>query len=309
LTKKGISFVMAVRNEEQNLSKALQSIESQDLRVNWEIIIAVGPSNDRTWEIASAFSRANKNVTVTENPSGQTSAGLNIAVAASQFPIVIRVDGHSVLPSGYASLAQQVLIETGAANVGGVMRATGDGVVQSAIAFAYNSRIGLGGGSYHVGGKAGPSESVYLGCFAKEWLERVGGFDDKWIRGQDWELNLRIRQAGGIIWFDPRLQVEYRPRKKISDLGVQFFKTGKWRGALSRKSPGEISLRYLAPPLLVVGLLFGLPLLLYFLFLAFTAAAASSLTWRSRLTLVPVLATMHLTWGVGFWVGLFSGEG
>ena len=74
---------MAVRNEEQNLSKALQSIESQDLRVNWEIIIAVGPSNDRTWEIASAFSRANKNVTVTENPSGRTSAGLNIAVAAS----------------------------------------------------------------------------------------------------------------------------------------------------------------------------------------------------------------------------------
>ena len=53
-------------------------------------------------------------------------------------------------------------------------------------------------------GTAGPADTVYLGVFRREWLTRLGGYDDRFVRAQDWELNHRIRAAGGLVWFSPR---------------------------------------------------------------------------------------------------------
>ena len=92
------------------------------------------------------------------------------------------------------------------------MLAVGETPFEQAVARAYCSKVGLGGGSFHVGGSEGPAESVYLGVFRREVLERLGGFNDHYHRAQDWELNFRIRQAGELVWFSPDLAVTYRPR-------------------------------------------------------------------------------------------------
>lgn len=307
MTSKAVSFVIAARNEERSLAAAVDSIFNQVGLSNIEVSLAIGPSRDKTLLVADQLSKRYPQLMVLENPSGGTSAGLNLAIAATSHDVVIRVDGHSVLPPDYGSLAVQVLAQTKAANVGGLMVAKGEGPIQSAIAYAYNSKVGLGGGAYHTGGNAGPVDSVYLGCFRREWLDRVGGFDEKWVRGQDWELNARIRSAGGTVWFDPRLQVSYTPRRNLSELALQFWRTGQWRGALTREAPRASRLRYWIPPLFVVATLAGFPLLAYAMFLAFAAAGATELSWRSRALLVPVLATIHYSWGLGFWIGLIKG--
>jgi succinoglycan biosynthesis protein ExoA len=305
-TKAGISFVMPVRNEEKYLEEAVRAVLQQEFKGDTELVLAIGPSSDATAEVAQQLKKTFSQLKVVDNPGGDTASGLNLAIAASKYKVVIRVDAHSTLPEGYAQLANQILSETDAANVGGKMVAKGRTGFQRAVAYGYNNRIGLGGGAFHVGTKAGEADSVYLGCFQRSWLDKVGGFDPKWVRGQDWELNKRLREAGGKIWFDPRLTVTYYPRSSWKALAKQFFSTGIWRGALTREAPRESSLRYWVPPMLVLASLFGLPFWLYMLVIAFASLNANELAPNERLWLLIVLPTMHLAWGLGFWLGLVS---
>ena len=300
-----ISYVVPVKNEQRYLQKAIQSILGQPLNDSYrkEIIIALAPSKDKTASIAKELSKKHPEIVLVENPVSSTSAGLNKAIDVASGNIVIRVDAHSELSRDYSSLAIEILKQTKAANVGGLMKAEGETTFQKAVAWGYKSPFGLGGGVFHTGGKAGPAESVYLGVFDKRRLIEVGGFDEAFVRGQDWELNLRLRKAGYTVWFDPRLEVTYRPRGSAWALAKQFFNTGKWRGTLTRKGFRDASLRYFAPPLLVFASLFTMPVVLYLLAVTLIAAFSSEET-KTKFRIPLVLAIMHYTWGVGFILGI-----
>jgi len=316
-----ISFVMPVLNEETHLRTAVSSIfEQKGLDLGQiEVILALGPSKDRTKEVAEGL-KAEYPVTIVENPTGKTPAGLNFAIKAAKHEVIVRVDAHSQLSSDYTKTALEILNSTGAANVGGIMKAVGVSPFQRAVAFAYGSRFGLGGGTYHVGGSAGPSDSVYLGVFRKEVLEKLGGFNEKMLRGQDWELNLRIRESGEQVWFDPRLEVTYYPRSSLSKLTKQFFETGAWRAQLTKAHLNRANLRYFAPPLLVLATLGGLtlyisgiwgslgliPLISYLSGVVMISLSARSLHMKAKLALLLVLPAMHFSWGSGFISGMFN---
>ena len=315
-----ISFIMPVLNEEQHLATAVSSIfDQKDLpKGQVEVILALGPSTDNTNKVAEAL-KSQFPVQIVENPTGKTPAGLNLAIKAAKNQVIVRVDAHSQLSPDYTKLAIQMLNETKAANVGGVMKAVGETALQQAIAWAYGSRFGLGGGAYHVGGQAGPSDSVYLGVFRKDILEKLGGFNEKMIRGQDWELNLRIRNSGELVYFDPRLEVTYYPRASLGKLAKQFFDTGAWRAELTRSHIAKANPRYFAPPAAVLSISLGLglyllgfggflgliPLSAYTLGLLVAAITAKGLSLSAKLNILIALPTMHFCWGVGFISGLF----
>ena len=303
---------MPVRNEEDHLREAVGSVLAQDYPGGLEVVLAVGPSRDRTHEVAEALAAEDARVVVVDNPGGRTPDGLNAAIAATTHGIVVRMDGHGELSEGYVRRAVEVMEETGAANVGGVMLAEGLGDLQQAVAVAMRSPLGIGAARFHVGGEAGPADTVYLGVFRREWLERVGGYDTTFTRAQDWELNHRIREAGGVLWFTPDLTVTYRPRATWPDLARQFYTTGQWRRQVARAHPGTLNGRYLAPPVATalvaggaVGGLLWRPL--WVLPLGYAAAVTAGGAWIARrqrpgvVARMPgVLATMHLTWGAGF---------
>ncbi len=315
-----ISFVMPVLNEETHLRTAVSSIFEQKgiEKGQIEVILAIGPSTDNTKQVAEAL-KLEYPVTIVENPTGKTPAGLNLAIKSAKNQVIVRVDAHSQLDPEYTSLALQILNETRAANVGGVMKAVGETPFQQAVAWAYGSRFGLGGGAYHVGGEAGPSDSVYLGVFRKEILEKLGGFDEKMIRGQDWELNLRIRESGEMVWFDPRLEVTYYPRSSLKKLARQFFDTGAWRAQLTKAHINRANLRYFAPPALVLVTIAGLvgtitgvlgtlgliPLIAYLTGVLLISISSLSLGLKAKLALLVALPTMHFSWGSGFIAGMF----
>jgi glycosyltransferase involved in cell wall biosynthesis len=303
---KDISFVMPVLNEQNYLALAVESVLGQKTPGKKQLVLALGPSTDRTNEIAKSLSRKYRTLILIENPTGLTATGLNLAIEKASYETIIRVDAHSELSGNYAASAVRILNQTGAANVGGMMIAKGRTDFQKAVAFGYNSRFGLGGGSFHVGGNAGPADTVYLGCFRKSVITELGLYQSKWVRGQDWELNLRIRQAGHTVWFDPELKVGYYPRSSITALAKQFFSTGRWRGALTKENPLESSFRYWIPPLLVLASLLQVPLWIYLIGIAVISFGFSKLDLPSKFWLLAVLPTMHFCWGVGFWVGLLS---
>ncbi|MFM9878042.1 MAG: glycosyltransferase family 2 protein [Rhodoglobus sp.] len=318
----GVSYVMPVLNEVEHIEAAINSLTVQDYEGAFEIILALGRSADGTDEVVSAMAATDPRIRRIDNELGSTPGGLNAAIRASSNPVVVRVDAHSVLPPDYTRVAVRTLQETGADNVGGIMKAVGVTAFEKAVAHAYGSREGLGGTQHHVGGKAGPADTAYLGVFRRDRLVDVGLFDEGIKRGQDWELNRRLRATGGIVWFTPELEVVYRPRSSLRKLIRQFVATGIWRGELARRFRAETSLRYFVPPLAVIGIVggfvlgvlglaLGVPwLLLGFVVPALYAAlviAASVIAAREGLTTglwyLVVLPCIHFGWGTGFVLG------
>lgn len=309
-SQRKLSFVMPVLNEERYLATAVHSVFEQQLPEGWvaELVLALGPSKDDTDRIAHALanqSDAAHRVLTVANPSGATSDGLNAAIHASHGEYVVRVDAHSQLEPGYVARAIALLdAKPEVANVGGQMMAEGRSAFQSAVAWAYMSRWGIGGARYHVGGEAGPAESVYLGVFRRTIFEAAGYFDPRFTRGQDWELNRRIRESGSVVWFDPELRVRYFPRSHWGHLAKQFFRTGIWRGKLSRPDLLRTNPRYLMPPVLALASLLVIPFAAYLLAVVAISATARSLSMASKAGLLVVLPVMHLSWGWGFILGV-----
>lgn len=330
----GVSYIMPVLNEEAYLADAVHSVLSQEFDGPQELILALAPSTDRTDEIASRLAAADPRITLVANPAAHIPDGLNAAIRAARHDVIIRVDAHSELSPNYTTLGIQTLRETGAANVGGVMKARGKTRLQSAIARAYNSRFGLGGGAYHRDGVAGEAESAYLGIFRREPLLEVGLFDQGIRRGEDWELNLRLRNAGYLVWFQPALSVTYWPRAKWLHLAQQMRATGTWRAVLVRRYGGKNPWRFFVPGALVIstwlaalvamlqltgvltGAISAIASLLYLapasylllnLLASFGQKGARGI--GDRLLNMLVFATMHYSWGWGFVVGITVGGG
>jgi glycosyltransferase involved in cell wall biosynthesis len=309
--RREISVILPVRNEAAYLEHSVRSILAQDFHGAFEVILAIGPSQDATMEIALSLTNLDKRVVIVENPSGRTAAGLNLAIARSQYSNIVRIDGHSEIPHNYLTLAIDILEESGAVNVGGIMAAVGNNLFERSVARAMRSALGVGASRFHTGGVAGPVDTVYLGAFRKEALVAIGGFDERFTRAQDWELNFRLRANGGLIHFDPRLIVTYRPRASVSALARQYFEYGRWRRVVSRRHEGTINYRYLAPPFTVVitalsiilGILissiFLLPALIYALFILLASVVLGK-SVGEVVSLPLILLTMHVCWGIGF---------
>jgi glycosyltransferase involved in cell wall biosynthesis len=304
------------------------AILSQDYEGSIQVVLALGPSTDRTDEVAARICAGDLRVSSVPNPTGRTPEGLNAALAATTQEIVVRVDAHSELSDGYIRLAVETLQRTGADNVGGIMGARGVTKFEKAVAAAMRSPLGVGSASFHTGGTEGPAETVYLGVFKRSALERVGGYDPAFTRAQDWEMNYRIRTTGGKVWFNPDLFVTYRPRPNVSKLAKQYFEYGSWRHEVMRRHPDtrrtKSALRYFAPPLavalIVIGKILGSiafvlnnfygqdsALIWGYIFplgyLALTLVSSLTLVKRARagaLWLPVVLMTMQMSWGIGF---------
>ena len=311
LSSPAITVILPILNEEADLGNCISAILQQDYAGEIEIILALGPSKDNTNQIARDLAAADKRIKLVNNPTGQTAKGLNLAIAESSFEIICRIDGHSEISNSYLKTAISIMQEKGAVNVGGLMHADSQSGLQRTIAQAMRSKLGVGASKFHTGGKAGPSDTVYLGTFKKSAILAAGGFDERYIRAQDWELNHRMRAQGGLIWFDPRLVVTYRPRKSLSKLAKQYFQYGRWRRVISRQHPKTTNFRYLAPPVaLVINLLsvvfgvlvskvFYLPVLIYMTLLIIGGLIIGRKT-SDKLLMSIVFATMHLSWGAGF---------
>jgi len=328
----GVSYVMPVLNEVGYIADAVRSVLRQEYAGPVEVILALGPSTDGTAEIVARLVAEDDRIRIVENPEIDIPIALNRAIAIARYPVIVRVDAHTELSPGYTARGVETLRRTGAASVGGVMSATGRPGVQAAIARAYNSRFGLGGASYHDDDavEEGPAESAYLGIMDAALLREVGGYDESLKRGEDWELNFRLRNEGHLVWFDPALQVRYWPRSNWGALVRQFWATGVWRGELVRRLGARNSLRYFAPPLFVIdlvlcvvvapllatGVVSGWPAwvlaIVYLgplLYLALLAVAALRSTGGlvDRLRVAFAIAIMHVSWGSGFLVGVTRG--
>lgn len=316
-----VSVIVPARDAEATIASTLDSILAQDYAGQMEIIVADGSDSRATSEVVR---RKYPNVRLVPNPAQTTPNGLNAALRAAAGQIVVRCDTHAALTPEYVRQAVDTLERTGAAVVGGRQRPQGDTAFERAVGMAITTPLGAGDARYRLGGPEGPVDNFYLGVYRRDALDAAGGFDPALVRNQDCELNWRLRKRGDLVWFDPAMTVYYRPRGALRALARQYFDYGRWKPAALRGNLTEVRLRHLASPLLVLGLvasalLGAAGLLLPDMDWALAAAMAMPIFYVAALVLgavvvgllrrdasavlLPViLATMHLSWGVGFFL-------
>lgn len=310
-----VAVVIPARQDAPGLPAAVRSVLAQQPPPD-EIVIVVGPSTDGTDEVAQRLAAEHDRVRVVTNDAGSTPAALNLGIAATTGEVVARVDAHAELPDGYLAAALEALRTTSAGNVGGIQVPEVGVGFAAAVAAAMRSPFGTGGAAYRSAHEPGPADTVYLGVFRREALEAVGGFDPAFLRNQDAELNIRLRAAGFEVWLEPRMRVVYRPRDSVRALASQYLQYGRWRRLTVRRHPGSLRLRQLVPPVVVVGLAGAVPAGVVlrsrwpaltagggYAFAVLAAAAHAGPDLRRAPATALALATMHLSWGVGFLLG------
>ena len=324
-----ISIVVPCFNEELTIRKLLRAIYEQSFPLeSTEVIVADGMSTDNTREVIREFVEDHPGMPleVIDNPDRTIPAGLNRAILASSGEVVIRLDAHSVPAPDYIERCLETLSTTGAANAGGVweIRPSADTWVARSIATAAAHPLGAGGARYRTGGSEGEVETVPFGAFDREWLERVGPFNEDLLTNEDYEYNLRLRRAGGVIWFDPSIRSTYFARGTLRELAHQYLRYGYWKGQMLKRHPSSLRWRQGLPPLFVLGIILlgalapfaewarTLLLLQMGLYIATTAGAGLLRAVRLRdlsfaLGMPLALWTIHLSWGVAFWAGLGAG--
>lgn len=309
-----VAVVVPARHAADALPATLAAIVAQDPAPT-EVAVAVAPGDVDTRAAVLAVAAQHGSVRLVDNPTGRTPDGLNAAIAATSAPVVARVDAQAIVGPGYLATALQALRTTGAANVGGRQVPVAEGGFAAAVAAAMASPVGAGGAAYRTSDVAGPADTVYLGVFRRDALDDVGGYDPRFTRNQDAELNLRLARAGHLVWYEPALRVAYTPRGTVGALASQYLQYGRWRRLTATIHRGSLAPRQLAAPALVAGLAAGAGLAatgrpqplaaLAATYLAAVGAGAVHAAGEPRQApaTAVALATMHLSWGVGFWLG------
>ncbi len=255
-----MSVILPARDAEESIGKALDSVLAQDYNGSVEVIVADGSDNTATSDLVR---RLYPTVTLIPNPQRVIGYGIQAALRVATGEIVARCDAHTTWPPGYLHRAVETLQRTGAANVGGRQRPVGTTFFERAVALAMTTPLGTGPVRYRLGGLEGPVETVYLGVYRRDRLAAVGSYAPDMVRGEDYDLNTRLRMHGETVWFDPELVVDYRPRGTLRDLVRQYFGNGRWKrvallrqptALLPRHGGGLLLPRHGAGPLLLLGL-------------------------------------------------------
>lgn len=315
-----LSFVVPMRNEAGHIGECIDSILRQDYPPDrMEVLVVDGRSGDASREVVAGYARRDSRVRQLDNPKRIVPAALNIGIRAARGDIVVRVDGHTTLNPDYARAGVAALARSGADNVGGPMIARGGGPVGDAVALATSSRFGIGA-YFHFGTDERLVDTVYLGMWPRAVFARVGLFDEELVRNQDDEFNYRLRKLGGQVLLTPSMRSSYQNRRDLRSLARQFYQYGLWKVRVCQKHPRQMSWRHFVPPAFVlVVALTGLStwvapraavagagvIALYALGVAVASRQAAARAQASTAFWLPIVfATLHVSWGLGFLVGL-----
>jgi succinoglycan biosynthesis protein ExoA len=318
-----VTVIMPIRNEASFIERSLGAVLGQGYPAErLEVLVADGSSTDDTREIVAALARRHPGVTVAvvDNPGRIVPTGMNACLRRATGEVIVRVDGHTIVEPDYVERCVAALERSGAECVGGRMDPVADSAFGRAVSLATASPFGVGGARFHYSSREEWVDTVYMGAWRREVFDRVGRFDEEMVRNQDDELSYRIRARGGRVLLDPTIRSRYYPRNTLSSLWRQYLQYGYWKVRVLQKHALQMRARQFAPPALVLALgalAIAAPFVaaaragLVALLGAYLAANLTASAWAARggdagsaPWLPVVFATLHLSYGAGFLMGL-----
>lgn len=319
-----VSLICPVYNEIGFIDNCLQSLLEQDYMAGpMEVLVVDGLSNDGSRDVIDTFIKRYPHFRLIDNPKRTAPAAMNLGIAQAVGAVVVRIDAHAVYPPHYVRVLTEKLTSLCAANVGGLintlpMRNTPTCV---AIAKAMSSPFGVGNSYFRIGTKEERRvDTVPFGCFRRDLFDTIGFFDEKLVRGQDNELNGRILAAGGAIYLIPSVWVDYYARDSFGKLARLMYQYGIYKPLVIKKLGHPVTARQFAPPVFVLFLLAGVgcffinaslfacwaAVLLLYLLLSVCFTLRAHVTFVQGVLLFFAFPLMHLSYGVGYLLGLFK---
>jgi GT2 family glycosyltransferase len=308
-----VSVILPTLNERAFIRDCLDSLVSQDYGSVLEILVVDGRSTDGTRDIVASYGEP---VRLLDNPRRTAAAALNIGLGEAKGDVFVRADAHTLYASDYVTSCLDVLVETGADNVGGPMRPVGITNFGRAVAAVTSSPYGVGPGKFHYSTSREVVDTVYLGCYHRQRLEELGGWDEDRLQwgAEDHELNFRLMQSGGVIVLDPAIRSWYFPRQEPGALGRQYFNYGVCKASTLAKHRRLPTWRPLVPAALVAGAAVGV-VAFPGRWRAVLPAAYGALAGTIALSLgrdpgvaphraFAALGICHWSYGAGFWAGV-----
>lgn len=250
-----VTVIVPLRDEREHVPGLVASLAAQDFDGELEVLVADDRSRDGSAALVAELAAAEGvPLRVVTHDAGSTSAALNRCIAGATGDLIVRMDCHSTYPPDYVRRCVEAADETGAWNVGGVVEPRGRTPMERAVAAAMDSPFGGIGWTRHAAnGHRIDVDTVTFGAFRPEAFRTAGLFDETLVRGQDDELNLRLRLAGGRIVLDPAIRVRYTPRGSLGGVVRQYHGYGRWKVPVMLKHRRVLSARSLAPLALVVA--------------------------------------------------------
>ncbi|MBD2664828.1 glycosyl transferase, family 2 [Richelia sinica FACHB-800] len=225
-----LTVAIPTYNEATNIESLIKGFLSTNYPNLIELFVADGGSTDGTQDIVKRLELEDNRVKLIHNPLKIQSAGLNLILNQCSGEIFLRADAHSEYADDYIEKCVEILLFSQALNVGGAQRFVAKTNFQSAVAIATKSILGSGGAKYRNPEYDGYADTVYIGCFWKQALLDVGGFDTTQITNQDAELNQKLlRKNEKAIYISSKIRVWYYPRENWKSLWIQYFKYGRGR--------------------------------------------------------------------------------
>nr|WP_083332849.1 glycosyltransferase family 2 protein [Hyphomonas sp. Mor2] len=313
-----ILAIIPTFNEEDHIEACIRSLLGEG-GLNCAMVVCDGLSTDRTREIVMGLQDTYPQLHFLDNEKRLQSAAINHAVATlgtDQTRYVVRCDAHSIYPDNFIARVVESLEATGAASVVTVMDSVGETCFEKANAWVVDTPLGSGGSAHRGGSRSGYVDHGHHAGFDIDWFRRIGGYDEAFTHNEDAEYDHRLGLAGGKVYLDADIRIEYTPRGSLSALARQYYNYGKGRARTTLKHAMRPKIRQMIPVLAFLGTIFGiallpvtpwlalLPLSYFTLLLCVSVAFAIARKSLCGLWTGPALAAMHMPWGFGFIVGL-----
>lgn len=253
-----VSVVIPMRNEEKYIGQCLESVIASNFPPDrYEIIVVDGDSTDRSQEIVVEKQAKFSNLRLLPNPARVVPPAMNLGIRQARGRYIIRMDAHSEYPADYLANCVAELERTGAANVGGrwITRPGSNSDVAKAIAFITQNPLVVGNAQYRLGKGDRYVDTVPFGAFRREVFDQVGLYREDLIRHQDYELNARIRQAGGKIFLSPRIHNVYYNVPTFRKFMHQAYVNGLWCSRTWLRYPVSFCWRHAVPLFFALGVL------------------------------------------------------
>jgi len=317
------SFVIPVYNEARYIRNVLESVANQVYpRDRIEAICSDGGSTDGSCDVIAKMNNGFFAVRLLDNPQKSAAAGMNLGIREAQGDYIIILGAHTLLEPDFLIQNVRAALVSGADCTGGRHANLSETRSGQTIGLAMSSAFGIGGSHYRYSIIPSFVDTVAYGAYDSRVFKSIGLFDEEMVRNQDDEFNYRLLEQGGKLYFDPRIRSQYYARSSLKKLWRQYFLYGCWKVRVMQKHPRQMRLRQFVPPTFVAALIGSSVLAVFFplgrvlLGLVAGSYALANLTasiWTARkggwshLLLLPfAFATLHLSYGLGFLVGLIK---
>lgn len=319
-----VSVILVTHNEQEYVRDALLSLINQTYpKDKYEIIIVDGMSSDKTLDIVSELIEIYSSnlfaIKVIRNEKKILAAGWNLGIKQSKGKYVVRIDAHAKANNNFLMKNVETMLRiSDVVCVGGKLKTEVSKDSNGIVSKVLSSPFGVGNSSFRVSDVEGYADTAVYGLYKKEIFEKIGYFDERYIRNQDIELHSRIKKIGGKFYFNPQISCTYYARNTVKKMCRQAYGNGKWNMVLLKNHKSALSLRHLIPFVFVIFLLttfvggffnnniwkLEIAVVILHMILGIIAASKKTSMIYEIIQMPFLFLALHISYGCGYFSGL-----